>query len=97
VVYSGTVGDDASRFVIPNGVQTSRFSAPGDAADDAAVIRSLDTLDIRRQERPDPLPLLVAEPKQIPANDFKSFPPKNHYFVVSAEGLMSSDPVALAE
>jgi hypothetical protein len=36
--------------------------------------------------------LLVAQPKQIPAHNFKSFPPKNHYLIVSEEGLMSSDP-----
>jgi hypothetical protein len=39
------------------------------AADDAAIVRSLDTPYIRRQVRFDPLPLLVAQPKQIPAHD----------------------------
>ncbi|MGH6840218.1 MAG: hypothetical protein ACREDT_15800, partial [Methylocella sp.] len=39
-----------------------------------------------------PLPLPVAQPKQIPAHNFKSFPPKNHYLIVSAKGLMSSNP-----
>jgi hypothetical protein len=27
------------------------------------------------------------QPKQIPAHNFKSFPPKNHYLIVSEEGL----------
>jgi hypothetical protein len=40
-----------------------------DAADNAAIIRPLDAPDIRRQVRFDPLPLLVAQPKQIPAHD----------------------------
>jgi hypothetical protein len=39
------------------------------AADDAAIVRSLDTPYIPRQVRFDPLPLLVAQPKQIPAHD----------------------------
>src|SRR6267143_2039800 len=55
-------------------------------------VHPLDAADIRRQERLDPLPLLVAQPKQIPAHNFKSFPPKNHYLIVSEKGLMSSDP-----
>ena len=71
---------------------TAAFQHLHDAADDAAVVHPLDAADIRRQERLDPLPLLVAQPKQIPAHNFKSFPPKNHYLIVSEEGLMSSDP-----
>ena len=71
---------------------TAVFQHLHDAADDAAVIHPLNPADIRRQEWFDPLPLLVAQPKQIPAHNFKSFPPKNHYLIVSEEGLMSSDP-----
>jgi hypothetical protein len=40
-----------------------------------------------------PLPLLIARPKHIPAHNFNSFPPNNHYLIVSAERFMSSDPV----
>jgi len=40
-----------------------------DTADDAAIILSLDTTHIGWQVRFDPLPLLVAQPKQIPAHD----------------------------
>jgi hypothetical protein len=36
--------------------------------------------------------LRVAQPKQIPAHNCKSFPPTNHYRIVSEEGLMSSHP-----
>jgi hypothetical protein len=36
-----------------------------DAADDAAIVRPLDTPYIRRQVRFDPPPLLIAEPKQV--------------------------------
>src|SRR3984893_8230388 len=71
---------------------TAAFQHLHDTADDAAVVHPLDAADIRGQERLDPLPLLVAQPKQIPAHNFKSFPPKNHYLIVSEEGLMSSDP-----
>jgi len=39
-----------------------------DAADDPAIVRPLDTSYIRRQVRFDPLPLIIAEPKQIPAH-----------------------------
>jgi len=34
-----------------------------DATDDAAIICTLDTADIRRQTGFDPLPLFVAQPK----------------------------------
>jgi hypothetical protein len=39
-----------------------------------------------------PLPLLIAQPKQIPAHEPKSFPNTNHHRIVKAEGLMSFDP-----
>jgi len=40
-----------------------------DAADDAAILHPLDPPDIRRQARFDPLPLLIAQPKQVSAHD----------------------------
>jgi hypothetical protein len=40
-----------------------------DPADDAAIVHSFDTPDIRRQARFDPTPLLIAQPKKIPAHD----------------------------
>jgi hypothetical protein len=45
-----------------------------DAADDAAIIRSLDTPHISRQARFYPLPLLIAEPEQVLAHDPNPFP-----------------------
>src|SRR4051794_27580676 len=39
-----------------------------DAADDPAIVRPLDTPYIRWQMRFYPLPLLIAEPKQVPAH-----------------------------
>jgi len=39
-----------------------------DAADDPTVVRPLDTSYICRQVRFDPFPLLIAQPKQIPAH-----------------------------
>jgi hypothetical protein len=40
-----------------------------DPADDATIVLSLDTSHISRQVRFNPLPLLVAQPKEIPAHD----------------------------
>jgi hypothetical protein len=34
-----------------------------DTADDAAIIRSLNTANIRRQVRLDPIPLFITQPK----------------------------------
>jgi hypothetical protein len=34
-----------------------------DAADDAAIIRPFNPSDVRRQERFDPIPLLIVQPK----------------------------------
>ena len=62
-----------------------------DAADDAAIVLSLDTTHIGWQVSFDPLPLLVAQPKQIPAHDPNPFQ-KNQYRIVTAEKLMSSHP-----
>jgi hypothetical protein len=40
-----------------------------DATDDAPIVRSLDTSHIRWQTRPNPPPLLIAQPKQVLAHD----------------------------
>ena len=40
-----------------------------DTADDAAIIHPLDPPDIRRQARFDPLPSLIAQPKQVSAHN----------------------------
>jgi hypothetical protein len=40
-----------------------------DSADDAPIVRSLDTSNIRRQMWLDPLPLLITQPKQVFAHD----------------------------
>jgi hypothetical protein len=63
-----------------------------DTADDAAIIRPLDPADIHRQVRFDPLPLLIAQPKQVPAHDPNPLPKTNQDRIVRAEKLMSSDP-----
>jgi hypothetical protein len=67
-----------------------------DAADDAAIVHPLNAPDIRRQARFDPLPLLVAQPKQVPAHDPNPFPKTNQDRIVRAEKLMSSDPSSIA-
>ena len=68
-----------------------------DAADDAAIVHPLDAPDIRWQARFDPLPLLIAQPKQIPAHDPDPLPKTNQDRIVRAEKLMSSDPRASVE
>jgi hypothetical protein len=51
------------------GPAAAAFQHVYDAADDTAVILSLDTTYIGWQAGFDPPPLLVAQPKQIPAHD----------------------------
>jgi hypothetical protein len=51
------------------GPAAAAFQHVYDAADDAAIILSLDTTHIGWQAGFDPPPLLVAQPKQIPAHD----------------------------
>jgi hypothetical protein len=63
-----------------------------DAADDAAVVRPLDAPYIRRQMRLDPSPLLIAQPKQVPAHNPDPLPKTNQDRIVRAKKLMSSDP-----
>ena len=56
-----------------------------DAADDTAVVHPLDAAHIRRQMRFDPLPLFIAQPKQIPAHDPDPLPKTNQDRIVTAE------------
>jgi hypothetical protein len=63
-----------------------------DAADDSAIVRPLDAPYIRRQVTLDPLPLLIAQPKQVPAHDPDPPPKTNQDRIVREEKLMSSDP-----
>jgi hypothetical protein len=63
-----------------------------DPANDAAVVCPLDATDVRRQTRLDPSPLLIAQPKQIPAHGPDPLPKTNQDRIVRAEKLMSSDP-----
>ena len=71
---------------------TAAFQNMHDAADDAAVVRPLDAPYIRRQMRFDPYPLLVAQPKQVPAHNPDPLPTTNQDRIVRAKKLMSSDP-----
>src|SRR6185312_9317294 len=45
------------------------FQDVHDTADNSTIINSLDTSYIRRQMRPNPPPLLIAQPKQVLAHD----------------------------
>ena len=71
---------------------TATFQHVHDAADDAAIVRPLDAPYIRRQARFDPIPLLIAQPKQVPAHDPDPLPKTNQDGIVRPEKLMSSDP-----
>jgi hypothetical protein len=51
------------------GPAAAAFQHVYDAADNAAIVLPLDTAYIGWQVGFDPLPLLVAQPKQIPAHD----------------------------
>jgi len=52
-------------------------------ADDAAIVNPFHTANIGRQMRLNPSPLLVAQPKQIPAHDPRSLFPKRIRIVLS--------------
>jgi hypothetical protein len=71
---------------------TAAFQNMHDAANDAAVVCPLDAPYIRRQMRFDPSPLLVAQPKQIPAHNPDPLPTTNQDRIVRAKKLMSFDP-----
>ena len=71
---------------------TATFQHVHDAADDAAIVRPLDAPYVRRQVRFDPIPLLIAQPKQVPAHDPDPLPKTNQDRIVRPEKLMSSDP-----
>src|SRR4029077_15725888 len=71
---------------------TAAFQNMHDTADNAAVVRPLDAPYIRRQMRFDPSPLLVAQPKQVPAHNPDPLPKTNQDRIVRAKKLMSSDP-----
>ena len=63
-----------------------------DPADDPTIVDPLHTANIGRQMPLDPRPLLVAQPKQIPAHDLNPLPKANQDRIVRLEKLMSSDP-----
>src|SRR4029450_12964718 len=71
---------------------TSASQHMHNTADHAAIIRPLDPAYICRQMRFDPLPLLIAKPKQVPGHDPNPLPKTNQDRIVRAEKLMSSDP-----
>src|SRR5258705_12608142 len=52
--------------------------------------------DIPRQAWFNPFPLLIAQPKQVPAHDPNPLPKTNQDRIVRAEKLMSSDSSSLA-
>src|SRR5262249_38783324 len=71
---------------------TAALQYMDNAADDPTIVRPLDAPNIRRQARFDPLPLLIAQPKQVSAHDPNPLPKTNQDRIVRAEKLMSSDP-----
>jgi hypothetical protein len=75
-----------------NPAANETFQNMHDAADDAPVVCPLDAPYIRRQMRFDPSPLLVAQPKQIPAHNPDPLPTTNQDRIVRGKKLMSFDP-----
>jgi hypothetical protein len=64
-----------------------------DAADHAPVVDPILAPNVRRQKRRDPLPLLVAQPKQVASHAPSSYPSaENHYPIHPSSDLLSSDP-----
>ncbi len=63
-----------------------------DAADHTAIFRPFDAPDIRRQVRLNPLPLLIAQPKQILAHIPIPFHFRIRIVFSARKNLMSSDP-----
>jgi hypothetical protein len=65
-----TIIDCCRRTVLGRAIApaTAALQYMYDAADDPPIVHPLDTPYIRRQVRFDPLPLLIAEPKQVPAH-----------------------------
>jgi hypothetical protein len=63
-----------------------------DAADDPPIVNPFDPANVSRQMRLDPSPLLVVQPKQIPAHDPDPLPKTNQDRIVRRQKLMSSDP-----
>jgi hypothetical protein len=63
-----------------------------DAADHAAIIYALDASYIPRQVKFDPLPLLIAQPKQVFAHDPNPLPKTNQDRIVRPKELMSFHP-----
>jgi hypothetical protein len=63
-----------------------------DPADNPAIVNPLHTANIGRQMRLNLSPLLVAQPKQIPAHDPDPLPKTNQDRIVRLETLMSFDP-----
>jgi pilus assembly protein Flp/PilA len=75
---------------------TTAFQHMHNATDDAPIVHPFDASHIRRQMRLDPLPLLIAQPKQVPPHD--PDPPKTNQVIwnqdccATAAKLMSSQP-----
>jgi hypothetical protein len=74
------------------GPAAATFQHVYNTADNAAIVLPLDTAHIGWQVGFDPLPLLVAQPKQISAHEPNPSPKENQYPIVTAEKLMSSHP-----
>ncbi len=68
------------------------FQHVHDAADDAAIVRPFDAPYIPRQVGFNPIPLLIAQPKQVLAHDPDPFQKRIKDRIVRPEKLMSSDP-----
>jgi hypothetical protein len=82
-----TVVDRCGRAILGWAIApaTTALQHVQDATDDAAVVHPLDPPNIRREMRFDLLPLLIVQPKKVPAHDPKSLPKENQNRIVNAE------------
>src|SRR5947209_13364672 len=86
---------DRRRRTIFGRAITPAAAAPehmNDPADHAAVVHAFLAANIRRQMPFNPRPLLIAQPKQIPAHDPNPLLKENQNRILRPEDLMSSDP-----
>jgi len=63
-----------------------------DAADHAPIIHPILAPHVRRQQRPDPLPLLVAQPEQVASHGLTSAHLENRQLILRARLLLGFGP-----
>jgi len=88
-----TVADRRWRAILGRAITPAAAALEhmNDPTDHAPIVHSLNAPHIPRQIGFDPPPLLVAQPKQVPAHAPNPLPKANQQRIVGAARLMSSD------